>query len=100
VTGDEWLRQKICEGALVSGKKVPEDFAVGWGTHPFMRGMKAHHWTANRESEAEDGTYGLTSACGLWTVATRHVPLCGPGNLPFCARCENKLMKAMPKGAT
>lgn len=99
MTGDEWLKQKIREGALVSGKPVPADFDKGWGRPPFLGGrMIAHHWTADRTTDLGDGAYGLKSACGVLTVATRQVPLCGPGNLPYCQRCENALMRAMRKG--
>lgn len=95
MTGEEWLQQKRREGALVTGGKVGDDFLTGWGHPPFMRGMKAHHWTADLSSDLGDGAYGLRSACGLLTVATKQVPLMQPGNLPFCTRCEGKLMKAV-----
>lgn len=95
MTGDDFLNNVRRNGGLVAGAKVPADFESGWGHHPFMRGMKAHHWVADRQADLGPGVYGLRSACGLLTVSTAHVPLCGPGNLPFCTRCENKLMKAM-----
>lgn len=90
----DFLAHALRTGALVSGGPVPADFLSGWGHQPFMRGMKAHHWTANQSGELGDGAYGLRSACGVQTVATKRVPLLEAGNLPFCTRCENRLMKA------
>ena len=95
MTGDEFLKAAIRDGALVSGGPVPADFERGWGHPPFMNGMKAHHWEADRRFDLGEGAYGLRSACGRSTVATRQVPLMQPGNLPFCQRCENALMRAM-----
>lgn len=88
----DWARRQ--PGALVSGPKVADDFTEGWGHPPFMRGMKAHYWRVDLP-DLGDGAYGLRSACGVLTVATKHVPLMQPGNLPFCTRCEGKLMKAV-----
>lgn len=91
MTGQDFLDKARREGALVSGPPVPGDFKQGWGTHPFMRGMKAHRWTAG--AKLADGTYGIRSACGRYMVVTTQVPLLQPGNLPFCALCENRLMR-------
>jgi hypothetical protein len=100
MTGDDFLRNAMQAGALVSGRPVPPDFERGWGRPPFLRGkMIAHHWTADRDVDLGPGIYGLRSACGLLTVATPQVPLCGEGNLPFCVRCENRLMKNASQAA-
>lgn len=55
--------------------------------------MIAHHWAADRRFDLKDRAYGLVSACGIMTVATRQVPLCGPGNMDFCQRCDTKMLK-------
>lgn len=97
MTSDEFLDNARRNGALVSGKKVPSDFEQGWGTHPFMRGMKAHHWEADRSYKfaADPSAYEVRTACGRLAVVSSRVPLLAAGNLPFCTRCENALMKAM-----
>jgi hypothetical protein len=76
---------------------VPRDFTAAWGTAGLKKITVAHYWTASRpewmHEVSPDMLYGLTSACGLRSVGTKQVPLFGAGNLPFCARCENKLMR-------
>lgn len=96
-------RAALEAGALISDGPVD----AGWATHPFGRGTKAHFWTAHPDNglEAEAlkecgerarGIRRVTSACGLEKIAVKAVPLLGAGNLPFCARCEAKLMKGTP----
>lgn len=96
MTGDDFLNNVRRNGGLVAGGRVPPDFDRGWGRPPLLGGkLIAHHWVADRDVDLGPGVFGVRSACGLLTVSTPRVPLCGPGNLPFCTRCENKLMKAM-----
>jgi hypothetical protein len=93
---DQFLHNARRNGALVSGEPVAPDFDAGWGHPPFSKGkMIAHHWRADRSHNLGEGVFGLRSACGVLTVSTPQVPLMGPGNLPFCARCEAKLTKSM-----
>lgn len=92
-----FIRAAIEAGATVAGDAVPASFERGWGKAAFVgngRGV-AHYWTADRSHDLSDGAYGLRSACGVFTVATKRVPLFTPGNYPYCARCEASLMKAM-----
>lgn len=98
-TTEQFLDNARRHGALVSGGPVPADFVKGWGTHPFMRGMKAHHWVADRsfEFKPNPSAYEVRSACGARKFVNDRVPLLQPGNLPFCATCENKLMKAQAR---
>ncbi len=81
------------QGGTVSGRAVPDDFSRGWGKHPF-KGTIAHHWTADRTAALPEGAYGLTSACGMVTVATKSVPLLGAGTFEYCRRCESVLLRA------
>jgi hypothetical protein len=89
-----FLRQLAQQGGIVSGGPVADDFASGWGKHPF-NGEKAHHWTADRSVKVDGVLYGLDSACGLQTIATPRVPLLGAGSYEYCRRCEKKLMRAV-----
>lgn len=87
-------RAALEAGATISDGPVPTPFERGWGKAAFVgsgRGV-AHYWTADRSHDLPDEAYGLRSACGVLTVATERVPLFGPGNYPYCVRCENKLM--------
>lgn len=90
MTSDAFLDNIRRQGGLVSAGPVQD----GWAHPPLSRGkMIAHHWAKTTEPN-HAGAYGLRSACGLFTVATPRVPLLGAGNLPFCVRCENRLMAA------
>jgi hypothetical protein len=108
MTGDDFLDRARRAGAIVTDGPVGPDFTKGWGHQITFRsrGMIAHYWTKEHDPQleaevvAEFGERGrgaaiVVSACGLRKLTTSHVPLMGPGNLPFCARCENRLMKQM-----
>lgn len=87
-------RAALEHGATITDGPVPPDFERGWGHPPFSKGkMIAHYWQADRSYDLGEGVFGIRSACGVLTVSTPQVPLMRPGNLPFCARCEAKLMK-------
>jgi hypothetical protein len=81
-------------GALVTDPPVDAKLKPQWGRPPFLQGkMIAHFWTADDTPiPGHPDAYGMRSACGLTTVATRAVPLLGHGNLPFCERCDRKLL--------
>lgn len=81
-------------GALVTDHPVDARIKPQWGRPPFLNGkMIAHYWTAHDTPiPGHPDAYGIRSACGLTTVATKAVPLCGHGNLPFCERCDRKLL--------
>lgn len=81
-------------GALVTDPPVDARIKPQWGRPPFLGGkMIAHFWTADDTPiPGHPDAYGIRSACGLTTVATKAVPLCGHGNLPFCERCDKKLL--------
>lgn len=95
-------------GATITDGPVGPDFTQGW-SHVISfksRAMTAHYFTVKRPSTPEDeivaesgeaarGLRFLTSACGLQRFATNRVPLLTAGNLPYCARCEAKLMERM-----
>lgn len=91
----DFMDHALRSGALVSGGPVPTGAPTAWATQPFMRGRKAHRWT--HATDLGSGSHGYRSACGLHAVSTPRVPLLAPGNLPFCTRCENALMRAMKR---
>jgi hypothetical protein len=93
--------------ALEAGATITDgplrDFQGGWGHPPLMRSrrMIAHHWQVLPPLPEADGKYtGVRSACGVFHVFSEQVPMLAPGNLPFCVRCENKLMKAQQSGSS
>lgn len=91
-----FVRAALEHGATITDGPVPRDFTAVWGKHPFKGKSVAHYWTAERPAwmaeVSPDMIYAISSACGLSTIGTKQVPLLGAGNLPFCVRCENKLM--------
>lgn len=88
-----FLESAAREGALVSGGPIPQNFMKGWAHPPMSRGkMIAHHWRRG-SAPPIDGVVMFESACGLSTVSMPAIPLLQAGNLPYCQRCENKLMK-------
>jgi hypothetical protein len=104
-------RAALEAGATITDGPLPCDFREGWAHQITFKthSMIAHYWTKHPDPEleaemvAKHGERGrgaaiATSACGLERLTTKSVPLMGPGNLPFCARCEGKLMRGMRPG--
>lgn len=98
--GAEFREAVRRSGGLCSDGPVGDDFTAGWAKHPFVAVRsegRAHYWEAGPWKTAlnDDKTpYRLVdSACGIASHVTKSVPLLGPGNYEFCARCENKLMR-------
>lgn len=83
-------------GGMVSDGPLPAEFTEAWGKAPMQGGPVAHYFKADRSFDLGGGAFGVVSACrGLTTVYTSRVPIFGPGNYPFCARCEAVLMRRM-----
>lgn len=100
-------RAALEHGATITDRPIP-NFSEGWAHQPnFKRGrLVAHYWTKHYDARIEAqmvaefgeqarGIAELSSACGLSRHTTSRVPVLGPGNLPYCARCENALMRKM-----
>lgn len=79
-------------GGFLSGPPVDDGFLEGWAVHPFTGFAKGHWWRAKRKDVAAPIVAGLFSACGLWTVATREVPLLQLGNMPPCGNCDRIML--------
>lgn len=95
-TSEEFLDAARREGATVSGGSAPPDFRQGWAHRITFksRGMIAHYFTREPYTYDAPDVFSAVSACGLVGFHSKRVPLVLPGNMPFCARCENKLMRA------
>lgn len=73
---------------------MPADFTAGWALHPF-KGRAAHYWRQSPvKRDKENRPYQLVqSECGMRSVTTQQVGLVGPGNYPYCQRCDSKLLR-------
>lgn len=97
-----WLRNAIKAGATVAGGAVPHDFQQGWAHRITFKspGMTAHYFTRERGFTYDEPgvVFSALSECGLVGWHSQRVPLMLPGTMPYCQRCEAKLLKRSGRG--
>jgi hypothetical protein len=85
-------RAALEAGATITDGPLRE-FKGGWACAPLLgKRVLAHYWEVQATRTDSVEFTPARSACGLDHGFTARVPFMAPGNAPFCARCENKLM--------